>query len=140
MTLKIYIKKFKKFEDIKKKLEKKYSKKEYEITTILTKRGKYKIKGDELILFKLVSKNSKEIEYKKKLFLISEYFWEKKEKEYNIPFNHHILKRNIVEYSIVENLKVIFEMINNKIIDFYFKTNEFILFSENLPSLLSMLK
>tara|TARA_B100000029_G_scaffold483041_1_gene533814 strand:+ start:57 stop:305 length:249 start_codon:yes stop_codon:yes gene_type:complete len=67
MTLKIYIKKFKKFEDIKKKLEKKYSKKEYEITTILTKRGKYKIKGDELILFKLVSKNSKEIEYKKKI-------------------------------------------------------------------------
>ena len=136
MTLKIYIKKFKEFEDLKKKLEKKYSKKEYKITNVLTKRGKYKIKGDELILYKLVS--SKEIEYEN--FLITEICWKQKEKEYNIPFNHYILKRNIIEYSIVENLKFIFEIIDNKIIDFYLKTNNIELFTENIPSLLSMLK
>ena len=51
----------------------------------------------------------------------------KKEEMFNIPFEHHLLKKTMIEYTINQKFKIIFEFIHEgrdvKIIDFYFKTD-----------------
>ena len=142
MTLKIYIQNSKDIQDIQKKIEKKYTGNKYEIINILTKEGMYKIRGDRMFLYKLSSNTTKQIEYKNINFLITEDLWDKKEEIFNIPFHHHLLKKDIIEYVINPRFKIIFEFINNKIFDFYFKTNIYKIaeIKQNLVSFLSILK
>ena len=123
MTLKIYIKDSKDIQSIQKKIEKKYIGKKYEIINILTKKGMYKIKGKQMFLYKLISNITKEVEYENINLLITENLWQKKEEMFNIPFQHHLLKRTMIEYTINPKFKIIFELVDSKIIDFYFKTD-----------------
>ena len=123
MTLKIYIKDSKDIQGIQKKLEKKYIGKKYEIINILTKKGMYKIRGKQMFLYKLISNITKSVEYENINLLITENLWQKKEEMFNIPFQHHLLKRTMIEYTINPKFKIIFELVDSKIIDFYFKTD-----------------
>ena len=127
MTLKIYIKDSKDIQSIQKKIEKKYTGKSYEIINILTKKGMYKIRGKQMFLYKLISNITKEVEYENINLLITENLWQKKEEMFNIPFEHHLLKKTMIEYTINQKFKIIFEFIHEgqdvKIIDFYFKTD-----------------
>ena len=144
MTLKIYIKDSKDIQSIQKKIENKYIGKKYEIINILTKRGMYKIRGDRMFLYKLSSNITKELEYKNRNFLITEDLWDKKEEIFNIPFIYHLLKKNIIEYAINPDFKIIFEFIQDtkSPIDFYFKTNIYKIaeIKQNLITFLSILK
>ena len=123
MTLKIYIKDSKDIQSIQKKIEKKYIGKKYEIINILTKKGMYKIRGKQMFLYKLISNITKEVEYENINLLITENLWQKKEEMFNIPFEHHLLKKTMIEYTINPKFKIIFELADSKIIDFYFKTD-----------------
>ena len=123
MTLKIYIQDSKDIQGIQKKIEKKYIGKKYEIINILTKKGMYKIRGKQMFLYKLISNKTKEVEYEKINLLITENLWQKKEEMFNIPFEHHLLKKTMIEYTINQKFKIIFELADSKIIDFYFKTD-----------------
>ena len=123
MTLKIYIPGSKDIQGIQKKIGKKYTGKRYDIINILTEKGMYKIRGKQIFLYKLISNITKEIEYKNINLLITENLWQKKEEIFNIPFQHHLLKKTVIEYTINPKFKIIFEFINNNIIDFYFKTD-----------------
>ena len=123
MTLKIYIEGLGNIQYIKKKIEKKYTGKKYDVVNILTKKGMYKIRGNQIFLYKLGSNITKKIEYENVNFMITEDLWYKKEEIFNIPFDHHLLKKTIMEYAINPKFKIILEFINNNIFDFYFKTN-----------------
>ena len=123
MTLKIYIQDSKDIQGIQKKIEKKYTGKSYEIINILTKKGMYKIRGKQMFLYKLISNITKSVEYENINLLITENLWQKKEEMFNIPFEHHLLKKTMIEYTINPKFKIIFELADSKIIDFYFKTD-----------------
>ena len=142
MTLKIYIKDSKDIQSIQKKIEKKYIGKKYEIINILTKKGMYKIKGKQMFLYKLISNITKEVEYENINLLITENLWQKKEEMFNIPFEHHLLKKTMIEYTINPKFKIIFELADSKIIDFYFKTDVLNIgeIKKTLISFLSILK
>ena len=142
MTLKIYIKDSKDIQSIQKKIEKKYIGKKYEIINILTKKGMYKIRGKQMFLYKLISNITKEVEYENINLLITENLWQKKEEMFNIPFEHHLLKKTMIEYAINPKFKIIFELADSKIIDFYFKTDIFNIseIKKTLISFLSILK
>jgi len=142
MTLKIYIKDSKDIQCIKKKIEKKYIGKKYEIINILTKKGMYKIRGKQIFLYKLISNTTKEVKYENINLLITENLWQKKEEMFNIPFIHHLLKRTMIEYAINPKFKIIFELADSKIIDFYFKTDVLNIgeIKKTLISFLSILK
>jgi len=142
MTLKIYIKDSKDIQGIQKKIEKKYIGKKYEIINILTKKGMYKIRGKQMFLYKLISNITKEVEYENINLLITENLWQKKEEMFNIPFEHHLLKKTMIEYAINPKFKIIFELADSKIIDFYFKTDVLNIgeIKKTLISFLSILK
>jgi len=142
MTLKIYIQGSKDIQGIQKKIEKKYTGKKYDIMNILTKKGMYKIRGKQIFLYKLISNTTKKVEYKNINLLITENLWQKKEEMFNIPFEHHLLKKTMAEYAINPKFKIIFEFRNNNIIDFYFKTDIFniVEIKKTLISFLSILK
>jgi len=142
MTLKIYIKDSKDIQSIQKKIEKKYIGKKYEIINILTKKGMYKIRGKQMFLYKLISNITKEVEYENINLLITENLWQKKEEMFNIPFEHHLLKKTMIEYTINPKFKIIFELADSKIIDFYFKTDVLNIgeIKKTLISFLSILK
>ena len=142
MTLKIYIQGSKDIQGIQKKIEKKYTGKKYDIINILTKKGMYKIRGKQIFLYKLISNTTKEVEYKNINLLITENLWQKKEEMFNIPFEHHLLKKTMIEYAINPKFKIIFELADSKIIDFYFKTDIFNIgeIKKTLISFLSILK
>ena len=142
MTLKIYIQDSKDIQGIQKKIEKKYTGKSYEIINILTKKGMYKIRGKQMFLYKLISNKTKEVEYEKINLLITENLWQKKEEMFNIPFEHHLLKKTMIEYTINPKFKIIFELADSKIIDFYFKTDVLNIgeIKKTLISFLSILK
>ena len=142
MTLKIYIKDSKDIQSIQKKIEKKYIGKKYEIINILTKKGMYKIRGKQMFLYKLISNITKEVEYENINLLITENLWQKKEEMFNIPFEHHLLKKTMIEYAINPKFKIIFELADSKIIDFYFKTDVLNIgeIKKTLISFLSILK
>ena len=142
MTLKIYIKDSKDIQSIQKKIEKKYTGKSYEIINILTKKGMYKIKGKQMFLYKLISNITKSVEYENINLLITENLWQKKEEMFNIPFEHHLLKKTMIEYTINPKFKIIFELADSKIIDFYFKTDVLNIgeIKKTLISFLSILK
>ena len=120
--MKIYIEKSKNIEDIEKKIKKKYVGKTYENINILTKRGIYKIKNNSIFLYKMKDTMTQKIKLKSFVLLFTEVIWEKKEESENIPFNHHFLKKNITEYTIKDDFKIVFETIKDKIYDFYFTT------------------
>ena len=142
MTLKIYIKDSKDIQGIQKKIEKKYIGKKYEIINILTKKGMYKIRGKQIFLYKLISNTTKEVKYENINLLITENLWQKKEEMFNIPFEHHLFKKTMIEYAINPKFKIIFELADSKIIDFYFKTDIFNIgeIKKTLISFLSILK
>ena len=142
MTLKIYIQGSKDIQGIQKKIEKKYIGKKYDIMNILTKKGMYKIRGKQIFLYKLISNTTKEVEYKNINLLITENLWQKKEEMFNIPFEHHLLKKTMIEYAINPKFKIVFELADSKIIDFYFKTDIFNIgeIKKTLISFLSILK
>ena len=142
MTLKIYIKDSKDIQSIQKKIEKKYIGKKYEIINILTKKGMFKIRGKQMYLYKLISNTTKEVEYENINLLITENLWQKKEEMFNIPFEHHLLKKTMIEYTINPKFKIIFELADSKIIDFYFKTDVLNIgeIKKTLISFLSILK
>ena len=142
MTLKIYIQDSKDIQGIQKKIEKKYIGKKYDIMNILTKKGMYKIRGKQIFLYKLISNTTKEVEYKNINLLITENLWQKKEEMFNIPFEHHLLKKTMIEYAINPKFKIIFELADSKIIDFYFKTDVLNIgeIKKTLISFLSILK
>ena len=140
--MKIYIEKSKNIEDIEKKIKKKYVGKTYENINILTKRGIYKIKNNSIFLYKMKDTMTQKIKFKSFVLLFTEVIWEKKEESENIPFNHHFLKKNITEYTIKDDFKIVFETIKDKIYDFYFTTKlqNIKEIEKRIGSLLSILK
>ena len=140
--MKIYIEKSKNIEDIEKKIKKKYVGKTYENINILTKRGIYKIKNNSIFLYKMKDTMTQKIKLKSFVLLFTEVIWEKKEESENIPFNHHFLKKNITEYTIKDDFKIVFETIKDKIYDFYFTTKlqNIKEIEKRIGSLLSILK
>lgn len=95
--------------------------KEYNITKILSKRGWMKVENDEIYLYKLGEDES----YQQSKLFITKNNWRKmKFPELSIPFENHILKINVTEYNFYDNLKFIIEKVNDKIYDYYFKTNK----------------
>ena len=85
---------------------------------------------------------TQKIKLKSFVLLFTEVIWEKKEKSENIPFNHHLLKKNITEYTIKDDFKIVFETIKDKIYDFYFTTKlqNIKEIEKRIGSLLSILK
>ena len=149
MTFKIYIKNIS-IEDIKKKIGRKYIEKTYEIINVLTERGMYKIRNSNLFLYKIKDDMTQKIKLKSFTLFFTKVVWEKKEEGFNIPFNSHFLRKNITEYVIDPDFKIIFEAINHlrdkvsqdKISDFYFQTKiqNIEEIKKKMSSLLSTLK
>jgi hypothetical protein len=103
--------------------EKYFSKKTTE-KQILTTNGLYKIIDDDIIQFKLVSKNSNIIQnFYKNLTLIEENIYEKKIGLVTyIPYENETIEITKIKYSIQERSEhfLVLELINNRIKDLYF--------------------
>jgi len=118
--MKIYIQDLKNINE--EKIKKKFSEKNHEIISILAKRGIYKIKNKSIFLYKIKNTITRKIKLKAFTLLCSNVYWEKKEENKNIPFDHYFLKKKISEYTVKNDFKIIIEKIKDKISDFYFDT------------------
>ena len=112
---------------------------------IVSKDGMYKIHNDNMYRYKLISTNCDSVSefVGKYTLLVNQFVW-KKEIIYKIPFlQQGIQYITFDEYIIHPKIKFIIEKMNNKIIDFYFKSNlsyHTHIMKEELTSFLSLLK
>ena len=105
-------------------LNEKYFSKKTTQKQILTTNRLYKIIDDDIIQFKLVSKNSNIIQnFYKNLTLIEENIYEKKIGLVTyIPYENETIEITKIKYSIQERSEhfLVLELINNRIKDLYF--------------------
>ena len=95
---------------------------QFVIVEYLTNNGKYTIKNNKLVRYKLnnICGNNKNLGNG---FTASSEIWKLNDNVFTIPYNHVKIERDIVKYKIDEKLFYIKETVNNKIKSDYFLTN-----------------
>ena len=97
------------------------NKKTFSITEYLTDSGKYSIKNNKLINFKLFNLEQKNKDLGNG-FIASSEMWKVNNNVYTIPFNHMKITREINKYKVNDKLFYIKEVIDNNIISDYILT------------------
>ena len=123
-----------------------YLKDQYEEKIILASDGYYKYIKNELYKYKISNFDIDDniiIQLNKNIKIIgSNYYWNKCDKVYKIPFLHKCINKKIYKFKISDNITLIIEKIENKINDLYFTTSishDDYFFKEEIISFLSSL-
>lgn len=93
----------------------------FEIIEYLTFSGKYTIKNNKLIQYKLENLNGIDKQLPNG-FIGSSEIWKKSENVFNIPYEHVMVTRNITKYKYNDNIYYVEELINNNLTSNYLLT------------------